>query len=110
MLLLAAGAGTLLWTGAATALYATNNNREIAAVSVLATGAGLLAALAAVSHAGSSGVAAAMAGAELVVFVLILRRALAFLGQRPGELLRAVLRPPTEVLGWFLPGRLRIGP
>ena len=110
VLLLVAGAGTLLWTGAATALHATNNNREIAAVSVLATGAGLLAALAAVSHAGSSGVAAAMAGAELVVFVLILRRALAFLGQRPGELLRAVLRPPAEVLGWFLPGRLRIGP
>ena len=108
-LLLAAGAGTLLWTGAATALYATNNNKEIATACVLATGAGLLASIAAVPHAGASGVAAAMAAAELAVFALILRRALAFLGQRPGELVGAVLRPPTEVLGWFLPGRPRNG-
>ena len=39
--------------------------------------------------------------AELAVFALILQRALAFLGQRPGELVGAVLRPPVEVLGWL---------
>lgn len=105
VLLLAGGAATMLWTGAATALLATNNNRAIAVVSVMATGTGLAASVAAAFPAGASGVAAALAAAELVVLGLILRRTLAFLDQRLRRLARAALRPPLDALALLRPER-----
>ena len=102
--LLAGGMVTLLWTGAATAMLATNSHKEIAVLYVLAASAGLAASAAAAVHTGPSGVAAALALSELVVLVLVLKQALGFLDQRLGALARSTLRPPVDVLGLFRPG------
>ena len=96
--LLAAGVATQLWTSAACALHATNRSQAIAAIYVLVSGAALAVAAIAGTHAGSDGVAAVLAVAEFVVFALILRRTLAFLGQRFSDVLRDVLRPPRDAL------------
>ena len=102
--LAAGGAATLLWTGAAAALHATNHHKEIALLYVAAAGAGLAVSAAAAPYAGPSSVAAALAVSEVVVLILVLKRAIAFVEQRFGALAGAALRPPTDVLGWLRRG------
>ena len=97
--LLAGSVATLLWLGAATVLHATNHHEKVALLYVTVAGGGLAAASVAAGYAGASGVAAALAISELVVLVLVLKRATAFVGQGFGALAGAALRPPTDVLG-----------
>ena len=96
--LLAGGLATLLWTGASTVLHATNHHKETAWLYVLAACAGLAASVAAAAYTGTSGVAAALAVSEVLVLALVLKRALAFVDQRFGELAGAALRPPVDAL------------
>lgn len=102
--LLLLGTATMLWAGTATALYATNNNKEIATVYVIAAAAGVIAAVGAAQYGGLTLVAAVLAIAEFGVFTMILIRTLAFLDQRPAALLAAVARPPTDALRLFRKG------
>ena len=97
-LLLAAGAGTMLWTGVATALMATNHSQRISGAYVLAAGTALPVSAAAAHFAGASGVAAVAVAVELVVLALALKRTLALLDQRLADLARAALRPPLDAL------------
>lgn len=97
-ILLITGMGTLLWTGTATALYATNNNREIAAIYIIAAAAGGVSALILAPVVGLNGVAFAFALTEIGVFVMVLVRTLAFLDQRFWSLAGAVVKPPTDML------------
>jgi len=95
------GMGTLMWTGTATALYATNNSKAISVIYVIAMSTGLAIAAAAAYGTSLSGVAMVLALAEFCAFVLILMRSQAFLGQPYMTLLRGVLRPPTDALKLF---------
>ena len=104
-LLLAAAAGTLLWTGAGTALMAANRSQRIARAYLPTAGAALLVAVAVGPSLGTDGIAAALAATEWLVFALVARRTLAFLGQRAGSLMRAALRPPTGLIGLLRPER-----
>ena len=100
-LLLTTAMATLLWTGAATALLATNRSGAVAAACVLAAGAGLAAGAAMAPAFGTSGVAAAMAIAEVAVFAVVLARSLSLLGQTFAALVAAALRPPVNALDWL---------
>lgn len=93
--------GTLMWTGSATALLATNNSKEISVIYVISISAGLVVAAVAAHATSLGGVALVLALAELCVFVLILMRSQAFLDQPHTTLLRGVLRPPTDALKLF---------
>ena len=93
--------GTLMWTGTATALLATNNSKEISVIYLISISAGLAVAAAAAYGASLGGVALVLALSELCVFVLILMRSQAFLDQRYTSLLCGVLRPPTDALKLF---------
>lgn len=95
------GMGTLMWTGTATALYATNNSKEISAIYLISISAGLAIATVAAYGQSLSGVAAILALAEFCAFVLILMRSQTFLDQRYATLLRGVVKPPTDVLKLF---------
>jgi len=97
-LLLAAGAGTLLWTGVASALMATNRSQEIARAYILVAGTALPVSMAAAHFAGMSGVAAAALAVEAVVLVLAVKRTLLLLDQRFPNLAVAALRPPLDLL------------
>lgn len=92
---------TLLWAGTATALYATNNNQAISLIYVVAASVGVVLAIIAAQMAGLSGVAAVLALAEFGVFVMILVRTQAFLGQPFGVLIRRVIVPPVDALKLF---------
>ena len=98
VLLLAVGLATQLWTGAACALHATNHNKEIAVIHLVVAGAALAVSAVAGTHAGVDGIAAVLAVAELAVFALVLRRALAFLDQPFLDFARAVVRPPSGAI------------
>ena len=99
---LAAGSvATLLSTGVATVLHATNHHEKVALLYVTVAVAGLAAGSVAAGFAGASGVAAALAISEFVVLVLALKWATAFVGQGFGALAGAALRPPVDVLGWL---------
>ena len=93
--------GTLMWTGTATALLATNNSKEISVIYLISISAGLVVAAVAAHATSLGGVALVLALAELCVFVLILMRSQAFLDQPYTTLLRGVLRPPTDALKLF---------
>lgn len=95
------GVGTLMWTGTATALYATNNSKEISAIYVISMAAGLAIAAVAAYGTSLSGAAMVLALAEFCAFVLILMRSQVFLDQPYTTLLRGVLRPPTDALKLF---------
>lgn len=97
-LLVAAGASTLLWTGVATALMATNRSQEIAGAYVLVAGTAVPVSIAAAHFGGASGVAALALAVELVVLALALRRTLTLLDQRFPALAAAALRPPCDAL------------
>ena len=97
-LLVAAGAGTLLWTGVATALMATNRSQEIAGAYVLVACTALPVSIAAAHAGGTSGVAAVALAVELVVLALALKRTLVLLHQRFPDLAAAALRPPLDAL------------
>ena len=105
VLLLAAGMATQLWTGAASALHATNHNKEIAVICLVVGGVALAASAFAGARAGVDGIAAVLAVAELAVFALVLRRALAFLDQPFPAFARAVVRPPTDAFALLRGGR-----
>ena len=88
-------------SGTATALYATNNSKEIAAIYLISISAGLAIATVAAYGQSLGAVAAILALAEFCAFVLILMRSQSFLDQRYGTLLRGVVRPPTDALKLF---------
>ena len=104
-LLLAAAVGTLLWTGAGTALMAANRSQRIAWAYAPAAACALAAAAALAPRQGLNGVAAALAVGEWLVFALVAHRALSFLGQRAGSLARAALRPPHRLIELLRPER-----
>lgn len=93
--------GTLMWTGTASALLATNNSKAISLIYLISVSAGLAVAAVAAHATSLGGVALVLALAELCVFVLILMRSQAFLDQPYTTLLRGVLRPPTDALKLF---------
>ena len=104
-LLLAAAVGTLLWTGAGTALMAANRSQRIAGAYAPVAACALAAAAALAPSHGLNGVAAAAALGEWLVFALVARRALSFLGQGAGTLARAALRPPHRLIELVRPER-----
>ena len=97
-LLIATAAATMLWTGAGTALMATNRSPLLAVAYVPVSAAALAAVAAFAPRLGLDGVGAVLAVAEWLVAALVACRAMAFLDQRAGTLARAALRPPTELI------------
>lgn len=97
-LLVASGMGTLLWTGAASPLYATNNNRAIAFAYVAVACLAVAGTALAVEVMGLDGAGLALALGECLFLVFVLARALAFLDQGFGQLCAYVVRPPTDLL------------
>ncbi|MBO6783461.1 MAG: hypothetical protein JJ899_09365, partial [Alphaproteobacteria bacterium] len=97
-LLVLAGMATLTWTGTASALYATNNNQAIATIYVVVASVAVAASIFAAMIGGTSGVAAALALAELVVLALVFIRTLRFVDQSAGQVLRRVVVPPVDTL------------
>ena len=102
-LLLATAVATLLWNAAGTALMAANRSQRIAVAYAPVAALALLATAALAPSLGVDGAAAALAIGEWLVFVLVARRALTFLDQRPGSLAIAVLRPPTGLIRLLRP-------
>ncbi len=104
-LLLATAFATLLWNAAGTALMAANRSQRIAVAYAPVAALALLAAAALAPSLGVDGAAAALAIGEWLVFVLVARRALTFLDQRPSSLAVAALRPPTGLIQLLRPAR-----
>jgi O-antigen/teichoic acid export membrane protein len=97
-LLVIGGLSTMMWHAVATALYATNNNRAIAAIYGISAASGLAVLALVTPMFGINGAAAALAIAEMAVVLLVVGRTMAFLDQRFLSLVLAALKPPTDVL------------
>ncbi len=103
---LAAGSAILLMCdGVTSALHATNRHKEIAVVHLVMAGLATAVSAGVAPHAGASGVAATLAVAHMLVLVLAMARALAFVEQRLGALAVAAARPPIPIFRWLLRGK-----
>lgn len=92
---------TLLWAGTVTALFVTNNNQAVSVIYLVAASVGVTLSILAAFLVGLTGVAAVLAFSELCVFVMILIRTQAFLGQPLSVLLRRIVVPPVDALKLF---------
>ena len=106
-LLIVTAMATMLWTGAGTALMATNRSQRMATAYAPISAVALAGTAVFAPRLGLDGAAAVLAVSEWLVAALVVRRALTFVDQRAGALARAASRPPIDLIGQLRLSRRR---